>query len=170
MLPLDILLESIMRTTIRLSIVAAICVAATASPALRAAPADRLPALVQSNIFLTGQALGCVIRFEIYTSESRAAFVAAGAAFPSQANDVNVLFGLDVSGLKADLVEHMGSQATALDVPTLVGSIEDVSRTELAGTDLADGFMFPWMQVAGCTTLFRQLGLFDSYLVHGAAT
>lgn len=141
-------------------LIAAMFGAAAAKPRLP----DRLPGLVRTNSFIVGQALGCVIRYESYAAMTTEALQATGTSIPAQLEDLNVLFDVDVLALKTDLTTALSALSEgAIDPKTFLGTIEKLAQAELAGGQVASGAYPAWLQVAGCFTLLRQLGLSQAY-------
>lgn len=125
---------------------------------------DRLPSLVRSNSFLAGQALGCVVRYEVYASESLTKLYNVGAPVPPQMADLNAFFGVEIETLRQDLVSALSSLAqSALDTETQIAAVKGMSLLELNATELPAGMYPAWMQVAGCMTLLRQVGISEAY-------
>ncbi len=127
-------------------------------------PPDRLPNLVRTNAFLAGQVLGCIVRYEVYASETLIKLQNAGAPVPPQMADLNAFFGVELGALRHDVVAalHAITQGATV-METQIAAIREIGLAELNATDFSPGVYPAWMQVAGCTTLLRQLGLSEAY-------
>lgn len=125
---------------------------------------DRLPAYLRANSFVTGQVLGCALRYEIYFAETVRRAAETNRSLPANF-EINLIAGLDVAALKADAQQALFAEAPPeTPVEEILTAISEVAVSEYDGASVgAPGYHEAWAQVAGCAALFRQFGLFEAY-------
>lgn len=125
---------------------------------------ERLPAYVRSNSFVTGQVLGCALRYEIYYSETIRRAAELGRTLPPN-YQLNLIAGLDVAALRDDARNALLAQSSAdSPIDEVVTAISEIAVAEYDGTSAgAPGYHEAWAQVAACSTMFGQFGLFEAY-------
>lgn len=125
---------------------------------------DRLPAYVRSNSFITGQVLGCALRYETYYSETVRRAAELGRTLPPN-YQLNLIAGLDVAALREDARQALLAQSSPESpIEEVIAAISEIAVAEYDGASVgASGYHEAWAQAAACSTMFGQFGLYDAY-------
>ena len=125
---------------------------------------DRLPPYVRSNSFVTGQVLGCALRYETYYDETIRRAAELGRTLPPN-YQLNVIAGLDIAALRADARHALLAQSSPESpIEEVITAISEIALAEYDGAGVgAPGYHEAWAQVAACSTMFGQFGLYDAY-------